>query len=93
MIEDLTVRLKALEGQGYLMKENVGSRDRQFRITLGVILVVLGGLGYAGLIPVANIFPQALTSVALSGTGTVLVLTGYFRRCMIYRIFGVDTSE
>lgn len=75
------------------MKENIGDQDRQVRVALGVILVALGGAGYSGTIPLAGFAPQALTSIFLSVIGIVLVLTGYFRKCMLYRVLGVDTSE
>ncbi|MFB6144750.1 MAG: DUF2892 domain-containing protein [Candidatus Nanohaloarchaea archaeon] len=74
------------------MEKNVGDTDRKIRMALGTVLVALGAAGYAGLIPVANIAPQALTSVAVAAVGAILFATGYFRRCVLYRAFGVDTS-
>lgn len=75
------------------MKENIGDRDRSLRLSIGLFLIVLGVAGYTGALPVANVIPQAFTSVALSIIGIILVLTGYFRRCLLYRAFGVDTWE
>ena len=73
--------------------ENVGGMDRKVRMALGVLLVALGAAGYAGVVPLASIGPQALTSVAVTLVGLVLLVTGYFRSCMLYRLIGVDTSE
>jgi len=75
------------------MEKNIGDLDSKVRVALGAVLVAVGGAGYSGAIPIANIAPQALTSVLLSVIGIVLVLTGYFQRCMLYRVLGADTSE
>jgi hypothetical protein len=75
------------------MENNVGDTDRKVRMVLGTILVALGAAGYAGFIPVANIAPQALTSVALTVAGIVLLVTGYTTKCALYSALGIDTSE
>lgn len=75
------------------MEKNVGDTDGKIRMALGAVLVALGAAGYAGLIPVANIVPQALTSVALTVIGLVLLATGYTSKCALYSALGFDTSE
>lgn len=75
------------------MRTNVGDNDRKIRLALGTILVAMGAAGYSGFLPVANMIPQALTSVILSATGIALLLTGYFRKCLVYRALGKGTAE
>lgn len=75
------------------MKENVGAKDQKYRTAIGALLVGLGALGYSGMIPVASVVPQALTSIILTVAGLILVVTGYFRKCLIYRLLDIDTSE
>jgi uncharacterized Ntn-hydrolase superfamily protein len=75
------------------MENNVGDTDRKVRMVLGAVLVALGAAGYVGFIPVANIAPQALTSIALTVVGLVLLATGHTSKCALYSALGVDTSE
>ncbi|QKQ98242.1 DUF2892 domain-containing protein [Candidatus Nanohaloarchaea archaeon] len=75
------------------MEKNVGDTDRKIRMALGTILVALGAAGYAGVIPIANVAPQALTSVALTVVGIVLLVTGYTSKCALYSALRIDTSE
>jgi hypothetical protein len=75
------------------MEENVGDMDRKARMVLGAVLVALGAAGYAGLVPLAVIAPQALTSVSLTILGLVLLATGYTSKCALYSALGIDTSE
>ncbi|MFQ3308228.1 MAG: hypothetical protein ACI977_000456 [Candidatus Nanohaloarchaea archaeon] len=75
------------------MKKNVSHKDRKIRITVGVFLIVLGAAGYAGLVPLANVLPQALTSVLLTFIGLALIVTGYTRKCVIYRILGKSSNN
>lgn len=62
-------------------------------MVLGAVLVVAGALGYSGMVPLANMLPQELTSVVLSVVGLVLIVTAYFQKCPLYRLLGMDTSE
>jgi hypothetical protein len=75
------------------MEINVGDTDRYIRIGLGALLLALGAAGYAGILPVANFAPQALTSVALAVIGLVLIATGAVQKCMIYSLLGYSTAE
>ena len=76
-----------------MFKENVGDRDSQIRVGFGALLVLLGALGYSGTLPLANFLPQALSSVTLSVIGLVLVLEGYYSRCMLYKVLGISTKK
>ncbi len=76
-----------------MFDENVGDRDSKIRVGLGTSLVLLGALGYSGTLPLANILPQALSSVTLTVIGLVLVLEGYYSRCMLYRVLGISTKR
>lgn len=76
------------------MRRNVGDTDSYVRLAAGVILLLLGIAGYAGMVTVAfGPFPQMLVSVVLALVGVVLLATGYTRKCMAYRLIGADTSE
>ena len=76
-----------------MFEKNVGDRDSKIRVGLGAFLVLLGALGYSGALPLANILPQALSSVTLTVIGLVLVVEGYYSRCMLYRVLGISTRE
>ena len=76
------------------MEPNVGGVDRTVRLVLGLVLLVLGVAGYAGLVWVAvGPLPQFLTSVLLALLGAVLLVTGLTRQCPINRLLGVDTTR
>lgn len=62
---------------------NVGGVDRIIRIMLGLTLVFVG---YAGL------FSTAMT-VTFYAVGAIVLITGLFSFCPLYRIFGVNTCE
>lgn len=76
-----------------MFKENVGDRDSRIRVGLGALLVLLGALGYSGALPISDILPQALSSVTLTIIGLVLVIEGYFSRCLLYRVLGISSKE
>jgi hypothetical protein len=65
------------------MKCNVGGVDRIFRIMLGLTLIFVG---YVGL------FSTGVT-VAFYAVGAVALITGLFRFCPLYLMFGVNTCE
>ena len=74
------------------MNENVGGYDRIGRLVIGAVLLVAGVAGYAGLLRVAvGPVPQALLALVLVLLGTVLLVTGYTRKCMINRVVGLNT--
>lgn len=75
------------------MERNIGDLDSKIRLGLGGLMVLIGVLGYFGVIPVAfGVLPQALTSAVLLVAGAVLFVTGYFRKCGLYRLIGADTA-
>ncbi len=76
-----------------MFKENITDRESKARVGLGALLVGLGALGYSGTIPLASVLPQALTSVTLTVIGLVLVVEGYFSRCLLYRALGINRRE
>lgn len=59
-----------------MFKENVGGLDRFLRIFLGMILLALIFVG-----------PQTLLGLV----GLVPLLTGLFRTCPLYSLFGFNT--
>ena len=70
-------RLSALsDHQGVIMKLNVGSIDRAVRIIIGIVLIALA----------------ATNTVGWWGwLGIILLLTGLFRFCPLYRMLGICT--
>ena len=74
------------------MKRNVGSLDRTVRLVLGALLVVVGIVSYAGLIPLGPL-PAALGAIVAVVFGLVLLVTGYRQSCLLYLPFGIDTSD
>lgn len=60
------------------MKQNVGEVDRYVRFALGVVLIVVGYM------------QMTWWLVAI---GIVVFLTGWFRRCGAYTLFGVSTCK
>ncbi|GAA4408868.1 YgaP family membrane protein [Quisquiliibacterium transsilvanicum] len=58
------------------MKTNVGGLDRMLRIAVGVVLIALALTGTIG---------------AWGWIGIVPLLTGLFRSCPLYSIFGWNT--
>ena len=74
------------------MNENVGGYDRIGRLAIGAVLLVVGVAGYVGLLRVAvGPAPQALLALVLVLLGTILLVTGYTRKCVLTRILGLNT--
>jgi len=74
------------------MQPNVGDVDRYARIAIGALFLVLGILGYAGVVPLAvGPLPQALTSTVVVVIGAVLAVTGLSRTCPLYTGLGLST--
>lgn len=67
------------------MQRNVGPIDAAGRVLAGVVLVVLAGLAAAGAITV-----PVLSALALFLVAFVLLIEGLTRRCLLYRILGID---
>ena len=70
------------------MKKNVGDLDSRIRSRLGMILVLVGILGFVGLVEIGLII-----RVVLLVAGGVLFITGSSRVCGVYSVLGVDTSK
>lgn len=76
------------------MQKNVGGYDRIARYIVGPILILIGIVGFAGLLPLAvGPLPQALTSVVVVLVGLILVVTGFIGKCPINRILGLNTHH
>ena len=60
------------------MKANVGSVDRAVRVSVGLILVVLAGLGIIGV---------------WGWIGIVPIVTGLFKFCPLYPLLGMNTCS
>ncbi|MGM0421040.1 MAG: YgaP family membrane protein [Bacillota bacterium] len=57
------------------MKSNVGETDKKIRITLGVILALVG------------LYLRSWGGLA----GVVLIITGFTEFCGVYKLFGAST--
>lgn len=74
------------------MNKNVGGYDRIGRFVIGAILLVVGIVGYVGMVRVAvGPVPQALTSLVLVLIGAILLVTGFTQRCPINSVLGLNT--
>jgi hypothetical protein len=69
------------------VKGNIGGEDKRTRIVAGVSLAAVGLATLGGLLE----FGTTVGAVA-SLLGVVLVATGLVRVCLLYSLFGVDTS-
>lgn len=63
---------------------NVGGADRWVRVVLGAVLLLAGLTGLGG--------TQPPVSYVLDVVGAVLLLTGLFRCCLLYKLFGINTA-
>lgn len=70
------------------MKNNIGAIDRQTRIVVGVVVGLIGLATLGGFLGFGTTI-----GVALSLVGLILVGTGLVRVCLLYRLFGIDTSR
>ena len=70
------------------MKNNVGNWDSKVRSRIGMILILVGILQFIGLVKLGTV-----TGVILVLIGIVLFVTGSTRKCAIYSLIGMDTSE
>lgn len=76
------------------MEQNVGGLDRTVRLVVGLLLLLVGIAGYAGLVWLAvGPVPQALASVIVALIGVILLATGLTRICLIHRLLGIDTTR
>ncbi len=64
---------------------NVGQKDAVIRFVVAVILLAVG---HALIEEVSKTLGIALNLVAF-----VLIFSGYFRFCVLYRVFGISTVK
>ena len=67
------------------MKRNVGPVDARLRIAVGIVcslVAIVAAGGYATL--------PVVSPLGLGVFGVVLVVEGVMRRCLLYRLFGID---
>ena len=67
------------------MKRNVGRIDAIARIIGGVAIAVLALLAATGSVSV-----PVVSAVGLGVAGVVLIVEGATRRCLLYRVLGID---
>ncbi|GAB6861513.1 hypothetical protein JCM17092_16020 [Haloplanus litoreus] len=78
----------------YPVNKNVGGYDRLGRSVIGAVLLVVGIVGYVGLLRVAvGPVPQALMALILVVVGAILLVTGYTQKCPINSILGLNTCS
>nr|WP_233740843.1 YgaP-like transmembrane domain [Halobaculum saliterrae] len=70
------------------MKGNIGATDKQTRIVIGLGMAVVGLATLGGLLGLGMMVGAVVTLL-----GLVLVGTGLARVCLLYRLFGIDTSR
>jgi len=63
------------------MTSNVGTTDRAIRIVLGIILIALG---------LSHVVTGGL-AIAAYVVGAVALVTGVFRYCPAWTVFGINT--
>lgn len=69
------------------MESNIGATDRQIRIVAGLVLAAVGLATLGGFLDFGTAVGAVLTVL-----GGVLTATGLVRVCLLYRLFGLDTS-
>lgn len=67
------------------MKRNVGSVDAAARVAVGLVLAVLAALAASGAVSLPIVSALGLGTIAV-----VLVVEGATRRCLLYRVLGID---
>ena len=77
------------------MEENVGLMDQKVRIALGAVSGLLSLLVLAqSQNLVSEMLPlPAIASPVLGLIALVLLVTGYRKKCQLYAMLGMDTSE
>lgn len=87
--EFLRVKVIFLDLSALTMEENVGLMDQKVRIAVGAVLGLLSlGILFTNMIPLPEIASPVLGVVSL-----ILLATGYFRKCALYQLLGMDTQE
>ena len=67
------------------MKRNVGRIDAAARVIGGVAVALL-----AVLVATTDVSVPVVSAVGLGVAGVVLVVEGATRRCLLYRVLGID---
>ncbi|WP_423997337.1 YgaP family membrane protein [Halorubrum trapanicum] len=67
------------------MKRNVGRIDAAARVIGGVAVALL-----AVLVATTDVSVPVVSAVGLAVAGVVLVVEGATRRCLLYRVLGID---
>ena len=69
------------------MTANVGSMDRIIRFIIGAALIVLP------YITDMEIWANPMISYGANAVGAILILTGLFRFCPLFKILGINTCR
>jgi uncharacterized membrane protein HdeD (DUF308 family) len=69
------------------MTVNTGRIDRVIRLLVGIVLIA------APLLNMPAIWSSATFAFGSMAVGTILVLTGIFQFCPLYRVFGISTCK
>ncbi len=69
------------------MTANVGTVDRGLRVILGIALIVAPLLNFLGL------GASAAVAYILMAIGAILILTGLFSFCPLYRVLNIRTKK
>ena len=67
------------------MKRNVGRIDALVRIAAGVAIAAL-----AVLVATGSLTVPVVSAIGLDVAGAVLIVEGATRRCLLYRVLGID---
>ena len=67
------------------MKRNVGPVDARLRIVVGLACGLLAIVAAGGVVTL-----PVITPLGLGLFGAVLVVEGAMRRCLLYRLLGID---
>lgn len=67
------------------VKRNVGRVDALARVVGGVVIAALAFLAATGTVSV-----PVISALGLGVAGVVLVVEGATRRCLLYRVLGID---
>ncbi len=67
------------------MKRNVGSVDAAARVVVGLVLAALAALAASGAVSLPVVSALGLGTIAI-----VLIVEGATRRCLLYRLLGID---
>lgn len=74
------------------MDKNVGGMDRNARLVLGPILVVVGAALLAGVVTLGSgLVMGTVVPVLLLVVGIVFAVTGYSQTCPANSLLGIDT--